>query len=516
MKEAAAMARPIAMLMAMAGLSLGAPLSAASMAMSGPVVRTDLGRVRGVTLGRGAAWRGIPFAAPPTGELRWREARPAAPWSDVRDATRFGMDCVQPARDGRTTHAQGEDCLTLTVITPDRAARDLPVLVSVHGGAFFVGSGRYIADKDLSPMVARGIILVSANYRLGRLGFFAHPALRAEAGRGTGNFWLSDQIAALRWVRRNIHAFGGDPARVTILGCSAGGSSVNSLMVAPQARGLFARASIHSGGGLFNATRPLARAESQGLALAARAGIVGEEAAALRALRALDPQSILAADPGPPDFGAIVDGHFLPEPISSAFAAGRQAPVPMIAGSTSNEASIFGLMGFDATVLKDRFGIDMAAIRPVYERQGPLPDAEYLRRVQTDFIFTSAALGMSALAARRAPAWAYHFSYVPQEERGRSPGAPHCADMDYLFGLRDMADPADRHVAETLRNYWSSFIRTGDPHGPGLPRWPRSGPGILSPMLLANNAAPTQDFERERIMLWFRKWQQESGAAILP
>lgn len=502
-------------LTAMAFLA-AAPATAGPAGEAVPVVSTDLGPVRGVALGRGAAWRGIPFAAPPVGALRWREAQPAQPWQEVRAATAFGADCIQPAREGRASFAQSEDCLTLTVVTPNRAARDLPVLVSVHGGAFFVGSGRYIADRDLSPMVRQGIILVSANYRLGRFGFFAHPALTAEAGRGTGNFWLSDQVAALQWVKRNIRAFGGDPGNVTILGCSAGGSSVNSLMVAPQAGGLFARASVHSGGGLFNATRPLAQAEEEGVAFAERVGVREQGISALSALRALDPAAIVMGDPGPPNFGAIVDGHFLSEPIALAFAAGRQAPVPLIAGSTSNEASVFGLMGFDATVLKSRFGIDIAAIRPVYEAQGPLSDAEMLRRVQTDFLFTSAALGMSALASRRAPAWTYHFAYVPRAERASVPGAPHCADMDYLFGLRDPADAADRRVAATLRGYWRNFIRNGDPNGRGLPAWPRTGPSLLSPMLLGDRASAQRDFQRDRIAIWHSKWRRESGAAILP
>lgn len=496
--------RRLALLSACAALLVG---------NTGPVVRTDSGMVRGEALEAGAAYRGIPYAAPPTGALRWREARPAQPWRGVRDATRFGNDCPQAARPGKDAHPQGEDCLTLNVVTPDRAARGLPVLVSIHGGAYAFGSGRYIADAGLSPLVRAGVILVSPNYRVGRFGFFAHPALTAEAGRGTGNFWLSDQLRALDWVRRNIARFGGDPAKVTILGCSAGGSSVNSLMVAPAARGLFARASVHSGGGFFNATRPLDQAEREGLDFANRAGVAQADARGLAELRRLPVDAVLAADPGAPNFGAIVDGALLPEPVSRAFAAGRQARVPMIAGSTSDEASVFGLMGFDAAVLKQRFGIDLADLRAVYGEQGEGGDARLLRKVQTDFIFTSAALGMAALAARNAKAWSYHFDYVPPAERDGSAGAPHCADMPDLFGLNQAADAWPGAV---LRQYWVNFIRTGNPNGPGLPLWEGARPGKQRVLLVNDSAVTASSFRPTAVAFWHRRWAEANGIAELP
>ena len=488
----------------------------AAPAPQGPVVRTDLGAVRGVALGRGAAFRGIPFAAPPVGDLRWKEARPAAAWPGIRPAKSFGALCPQPT-DARTAGLpQSEDCLTLNIVTPDLKAHGLPVLFSVHGGAFFVGSGRYIADRDLSPIIKRGVVLVSPNYRLGRLGFFAHPALTTEAGHGTGNFWLSDQIAALQWTRRNIARFGGDPGKVTILGCSAGGSSINALMASPAARGLFARAGAHSAGGFFNATRPLEIAENQGVDFARRAGISGTAPDTLHRLRALSVAQILAADPGPPNFGAIVDGRLLPRQISLIFARGEQAHMPFITGSTSNEASVFGLMGFDSTVLRDRFGIDMNALRPTYEAGGPLTDAELLRRVQTDFIFTSASMGMASLAARNAPAWSYHFDYVPAANRTTMAGAPHCADMLYLIGLPDDAPPADQTIARKIQSYWYNFIARGDPNGPGLTAWPRTMPGVIEPFVMTGTFGAIRDFEGERMRLWFAKWRTENRLPALP
>jgi para-nitrobenzyl esterase len=476
-------------------------------------VVTDHGSVRGEAFGPGAAFRGIPFAAPPVGPLRWREAQPLKPWRGVREAKAFGANCIQPETAERAGQPQSEDCLTLTVVTPDRKAHGLPVLVSIYGGAFFVGSGRYIADKDLSPIVRRGVMLVSPNYRVGRMGFFAHPALNAEAGRGTGNFWLSDQIAALRWVKANIARFGGDPAKVTILGCSAGGSSINALMASPLPRGLFARAASHSGGGFFNATRAMADALPQGVAFAARAGVTDSGAAGLAQLRALTPAQVLAADPGPPNFGAIIDGYLLPKQISATFAAGEQAHVPFITGSTSNEASVFGLMGFDAKILEERFGIDFAKVRQAY---GPLPEAELLRRVQTDFLFTSAAQGMAGLAARAAPTWSYYFDYVPQAERGSTPGAPHCADMRHIFGLAEAETQADRTIDTLLQDYTYNFIATGDPNGSGPATWPRTVPGRPTPLVIRDTARADVNFKPDELAYWFAKWRTETGLTVEP
>jgi para-nitrobenzyl esterase len=481
-----------------------------------PVVATDEGKVRGEAIGSGAAFRGIPFAAPPVGRLRWREAQPLKPWRGLRDARAFGATCIQPTTPATAALPQSEDCLTLNVVTPDRKAHGLPVLVSIHGGAFFVGSGRYIADHDLSPIVRRGVVLVSPNYRVGRMGFFAHPALNAEAGRGTGNFWLSDQIAALAWVKRNIARFGGDPAKVTILGCSAGGSSINSLMASPAARGLFAHASSHSGGGFFNASRPMADALAQGLAFAARAGVSDTGATGLARLRALTAADVLAADPGPPNFGAIVDGRLLPRQISETFAAGGQARVPFLVGSTSNEASIFGLMGFDPKVLHDRFNIDFEQVRAIYEKAGALSEAELLRRIETDFLFTSAAQGMAGLAARAAPAWSYYFDYVAPGKRTEEPGAPHCADMGHTFALDEPVSDTDRQVDAMLQGYAYNFIATGDPNGPGLPAWPSVIPGHPAPLRIGDATAADPGFKSTELAYWFAKWRAETGLSVEP
>lgn len=504
-------------------LILGAALLAMPFHLaSAQVVRTDLGAVRGAVVDGGVAYRGIPFAAPPVGENRWRPPAPAAPWSEERDATEFGPSCPQP-ENHRPVGGQSEDCLTLNVVAPEAARREgarLPVLFSIHGGAFAFGSGRSLADNDVSPIVRDGVVLVSPNYRVGRFGFFAHPALTAEAGeRGgmVGNYWLMDQLAALDWVRRNIASFGGDPDNITILGCSAGGSSVNSLLASPLARGMFAKASVRSGGGIFNATRPLAVAEEQGLAFAQRAGVTGADAAALTRLRRLSIEQILAADPGPPNYGAIVDGTALPIAIPEAYATGAIHRVPTMIGSTSNEASVFGLMGFDAAVLRSRFDIDLEALRPAYAgASGTIDDAELLRQVQTDFMFTSAVMATSAFAADAgSPVWTYHFDYVDTAHRGQTPGAAHCADMGYVFGTLQDPSPEDAALSRTMQSYLLNFMRNGDPNGAGLPEWPRQA-ADHSALLIQNQVQAVAPFRARQMEPWYRKAQETTGGRGVP
>jgi para-nitrobenzyl esterase len=456
-----------------------------------------------------AFFGGIPYAAAPTGVNRWRAPQPVRSWSTPYDATRFGADCPQPARAKDAGIPQKEDCLTINVASPDLKGHKLPVLFVVHGGAYFVGSGREPFAPSMPPIVRQGVVLVAPNYRLGRLGFFAHPALTAEAPDATANYWLMDQVAALRWVHDNVARFGGDPGNVTIIGCSAGGSSINALMATPMARGLFARASAHSAGGLFNANRPLPLAQEQGMAFAGRVGVTGGDATALSALRALPTDRILAGDSGAPDFGAMVDGTWLPAPLSTQFAQGKIAHVPLITGSTNNEASIFGLMGFDRAEMARRFNIDLDAVAAVY---GAPDDASLLRQVQTDFLFTSAALGMTQLAARAGlSARAYHFDYLPPDQRGAKPGADHCADRPYWLGQSPSPDPQSVKLARTMSGWLLNYMRTGDPNGSGLPQWPVTKAGQSNPLLIGEDIRPLPDYRVHQLTPWFDKWQKDSG-----
>ena len=487
-------------------------LPAAGGAQDGaPVVGTDSGPVRGTVQDGARLFAGIPFAAPPTGARRWRAPAAVAPWTAPLDASHFAANCPQPARPGDDT-PESEDCLYLNVAAPVAKGDKLPVLVVIHGGAYFVGSGREPFGNGVPAIVEKGVVLVAPNYRLGRLGFFAHPALSGEAPDATANYWLMDQVAALEWVRRNIARFGGDPENVTILGCSAGGSSVNALMAAPGARGLFARASAHSGGGLFNANRPLALAEEQGLAFAARVGVAAADAQGLARLRGLGVAEILKGDSGAPDFGAVVDGHWLPAPLAVAFARVDIARVPLLTGSTSNEASVFGLMGFDRATLEQRFRLDFADLAAAY---GSLPPAELLRQVQTDFIFTAPSQAMTQLAARAGlPAWSYYFDYVNTARRGAVPGAGHCEDMRYWFGTPADASAEDREVAETMQAYLLSYLRHGDPAGPSLPAWPKVAPGVAAPLRIDGGFTIAPGFRDRQLQPYYRKWQTESGETL--
>ncbi|MBI1180197.1 MAG: carboxylesterase family protein [Alphaproteobacteria bacterium] len=498
-----------------------------SRAAEAPVVQVSQGDVAGSMIDGYAVFRGIPYAAPPVGPLRWRAPQPVAAWEGVRPATGFGPMCAQPDPKNGTLKGQ-EDCLTVNVWTPDtKPAAKRPVMVWIHGGAFFVGNGAQWLDQGISALSKEGVVLVSFNYRLGRFGFFAHPALTKEhPEEGTGNFWLMDQIAALKWVRENIGAFGGDPNNVTIFGVSAGGTSVNALVASPEARGLFEKAIAMSGGSLFNATKSLADAEQVGEQVAERAGATGPDA--IGKLRSMSAAQIIANEKGPPAYGAIIDGMVLTDALPASFSKGNIADVAYMAGSTSNEFVIFGMMGFTGKTLEDRFGVDMAAARKVYEADGALDEDALVSQVGTDFIFTAGAQGLAAMAARNGhDAYTYELSYVASPWRGKIAGVPHGGDQMYLFGLdyrpegdrmAGTYDPApsekDRQVAAAMRGYWVNFARTGDPNGPGLPAWGKHAPPAPETLVIGDDIRSVPDFRKDRLQLWFDKWQAETGLTV--
>jgi para-nitrobenzyl esterase len=462
------------------GLSFGAGAAQAH------VVRTDLGAVAGVTAGPVESFKGIPFAAPPTGDLRWRPPQPAPHWTGVRRASAFGPICEQQQR-GAAPPPMSEDCLTLNVWRPAGAhpGARLPVMVWIYGGAFIYGSGSS-PIYDGTQFARRGVVLVTFNYRLGRFGFFAHPAL--DGGPGPlGNYGLMDQIAALKWVKRNIAAFGGDPGNVTIFGESAGAISVNYLMASPAGRGLFAKAIAESG---FGRSRPKPMrgersAESFDVAFATAHGVTGSDAAAAAALRAL-PTAVLNAapgglgDPGLPS--PMLDGQIVTESIAEAFARHHEAPVPYLEGGNSYEASLFPRAAdFPGPVIA-RAG-DPAKVIAVYGNAAP---AEVARELTTDTLITEPnRLLARDMASQGLPAYVYRFSYVPAAARPTSFGAAHGAEVVYVFdnlpdhpldiGPRTIpaALPADRKISRALHAYWIAFARTGRPGAAGGPAWPR-------------------------------------------
>ncbi|HEX3837785.1 MAG TPA: carboxylesterase family protein [Steroidobacteraceae bacterium] len=461
---------------------------------SGPVVRLSSGALQGGTLGTsGAVFKGIPFAAPPIGALRWREPMPVAAWHGVRAATRYQSACAQANMgwNASLVPTASEDCLYLNVWTPrfNRAAH-LPVMVWIHGGAFAGGSG---TDPmfDGGRISARGVVLVTLNYRLGILGFFSHPQL----GSAAANFGLRDQIAALKWVRENIARFGGDPAAVTLFGQSAGGGSVVALMTSPLAQGLFHSAIVESGvtlGPQPATTLAAARATGQKFA----------GTATLEQLRALSTQDLLhrwaaftasaaqgppGAMPAPPPIqaGPVVDGQVLPQDPAAAFAAGHEQQVPLIIGNNAREG--FGRIPEAqlAQIIQEFYGPAAAAVLPDYAPSAGTGNAALGTPANQWLTDTTFRCGAIITAERHRATGAPVFSYqFEQSLPGHAQdGAQHSFELPYVFGnlltegvMGGAYTPSDRALSDVMVGYWTQFAKTGDPNGAGLPQWPQFDP----------------------------------------
>ncbi|MET0401997.1 MAG: carboxylesterase family protein [Cystobacter sp.] len=399
-----------------------------------PQVRVAGGTLQGAEEEGIVSFKGVPFAAPPVGELRWRPPQPVQEWSGVREATAFGHDCMQipfPSDAAPLGTPPAEDCLTLNLWRPASAPADgkLPVMVWIYGGGF-VNGGSSPAVYDGSRFARRGVVLVSFNYRLGRLGFFAHPALTAEAAGGpTGNFGYMDQLAALEWVRDHIARFGGDPHNVTVFGESAGGGSVHTLLTSPKARGLFHKAIIMSGGGrgALMGNRELSRptpdgrpsAESIGEAFARSVGVSQTGPEALSALRALSVERLVdfnLMSLGTPTYaGPMVDGQLVPETPDAAYRAGRWNQVPVMVGATS--ADIGASAAPDKEQLFAAFP-DPQAARAAYDPSGTTDLGTLNGLVGMDRrMIEPARFTARAVAGRGQPAYHYRFSYVADSMR---------------------------------------------------------------------------------------------------
>lgn len=458
-----------------------------------PLATTDTGRVRGTAAGGVEVFRGIPFAAPPVGSNRWRAPQPAARWTGVRDATRFGADCMQKPFDSDAAPlgtAPAEDCLFVNVWRPagTKPGAKLPVVVWIYGGGF-VNGGSSPAVYDGSAFARQGVVFVSFNYRLGRFGFFAHPALAAE-GR-VANWGLLDQQAALRWTARNIARFGGDPAAVTIVGESAGGRSVLALLGAPAASGLFARAVVMSGGGRTLLDAGPDAASRAATAFAHKQGIAGTDAAALARLRALPAERVIdglnlatLGGAGATYAGAATDGVTVTGTAEEMLRAGQQARVPVMVGATS--ADIGALPGATKDALFAHFGTRAAAARAAYDPDGTQPLAAISAAAGADRQMAEPARFVAQrVAAAGAPAFAYRFSYVAGSMRRDWTGAPHATDIPYFFDTvaakyGAALTPEDAAMASAVNRYLVGFAKTGVPGGAGLPAWsPLQGKGPL-------------------------------------
>lgn len=445
---------------------------------------TTSGRQIGVIEDGVVSFKGVPYARPPIGDLRWRPPQPPIRRERLADA--MGALCMQrynPEDNGVGPLPMSEDCLTLNVWTPEKHDQPLPVMVWIHGGGLVNGSGT-AALYDGAALARQGVVVVTLNYRLGRLGFFAHPALSAEqAGAPLGNYGLMDQIAALEWVRANIREFGGDPRNVTLFGESAGGVSVLRLMMIDQAGGLFHRAIVQSGAGFERMTRLRGdgdggpSAETLGVMLAARIGVPNGDLAAMRAV----PADVIVSGPEPSmmdGFGPIIDGLLLREDLMDALEGGRLAPIPMIIGSNALE--------FPTPA--SQFEVTMAGLMRGREADRPrlaaaYPDeAAFRQNVISDLLFGAPARAIAALHTRNGqPAYLYRFSVMSPAIRGRLAGAPHASERQYVFRTLSASpwptDANDEVRAAEMSAYWVAFAKTGDPNGEGLPAWPRYNTG---------------------------------------
>ena len=454
-------------------------------AWAAPTVRIAQGELAGTSRDGVAAFRSIPYAAPPVGALRWKAPAAPAAWHGVRAADAYGPVCPQPPVDwaGHDLDRTSEDCLTLNVWTPDTAqSAQLPVMVWFHGGGYTNGAGSQ-GTYEGTKLARRGVVIVTVNYRLGALGFLAHPALTAESPlHSSGNYGLLDQIAALKWVRANIAHFGGNPANVTIFGQSAGGGSAMLLTVSPLARGLFHKAIFESGAALPptppKGERPgLPEAEQAGLALAGMLHADG-----LAALRALPASAFLGRDVPPIGTSPIVDGKIVPADITSAYRAHREAGVPVLLGWNSQEAARFmGPMAIPRAVylgnIKATAGNAAADILRLYPAETDAEATKAMIDLQSDanFGWRGWSLAEARLAKAAPPLFLYQFDNPPPGPDGtRTKGAVHSDELRYVWGNDDPEGKwpaADTDLEATIQSYWVNFARTGDPNGPGLARW---------------------------------------------
>lgn len=487
------------------------------------IVQTKTGKLRGAIENGITVFKGIPFAAPPIGELRWRAPQALAPWVGVRDALNFGPDCAQAGwggSPGTIINGSSEDCLYLNVWAPLPAKRKakFPVMVWIHGGGFVGGSGAS-PESSGEHFAQKGVVLVTINYRLGRLGFFAHPALNKEfPEEPKGNYGYMDQIAALKWVQENIASFGGDPKNITIFGFSAGGVSVHALMTIPAAKGLFHKAICQSSGGRDGVLtgRPISKANIDpfypvdasaiGLNFAQKHGIEGSDPAALVRLRALKVEDIVDGGQetdgqgGPRIYsGPILDGKLVLETAQSAYQAGRQTKVPLMIGSNSAE---IGGSFVNTTTSKEAlfalFETFETEAKTAYDPDGNAAFAEVITKFNTDWVWGEPArMTARAFLKQKSPVYFYQFSYVPAVLRERMKyGAAHGSEVAYVFNTLktrrgiEQVSPDDQKVAHTMQSYWINFAKNGDPNQVGLPLWPAFEPQQEAIMDIGQNGEP--------------------------
>jgi para-nitrobenzyl esterase len=472
----------------------------------GLIIKTSDGLVKGNYESDVMVFKAIPFAAPPIGQYRWRPPQAVKKWKGIYEADKFCQNCAQAgwgAAPGTLAEGSSEDCLYLNIWKPSKAksSEKLPVMVWIHGGGFTGGSGSSPQNFG-NEFSKQGVILITINYRLGRLGFFAHPALSKEnKDEFKGNYGYMDQVAALKWIQKNIGQFGGDPKNVTIFGFSAGGVSVHSLVTIPSARGLFHKAIFQSSGGRDGVLtgRPINKentdlfyklsAESIGDNFAKKYGIKNDDQNAMEKLRALSAKDIIDGGQetnGPSGeriySGPILDGKLVVETAESAYRLGKSPKIPILIGNCSAE---IGGPFVSSSKTKEEFfasfGPHMTDVKAAYDPDGSKSFDEVITLFNTDWVWGEPGrMTAKAFISNGSKAYMYQFGYVPQAAQQRSPyGAGHGSEVSFVFntlsarwGSTTEATDIEKELAKTMITYWSNFAKTGNPNGSGLPNWP--------------------------------------------
>ncbi len=511
-------------------------LLAAGPAAADPArVNVDTGELQGVRVGDVTHFLGVPYAAPPVGELRWRMPQPAASWQDVRMADAVGHACPQPlgkykadwVNDAIASAGIDEDCLNLNIWTPAERNGPLPVMVYIHGGNMQYGANA-MPLYDGTVLAREGVVVVIINYRLGYLGRFAHPALsRLQANEPLANYGLFDQIAALEWVQRNISAFGGDPDNVTIFGHSAGGVSVNWLMVTPQSQGLFHRAIAMGSGVLLDRNQHVRESLPRGL-LGLSSEQVGEEfadhfavtgdtdEAIVAGLRALEWPEIIEYQGGKQrPFGPVVDGKVAIDHIAQRFERGEQHNVPYMGGANSWEwnqiavnVPLIGQWFLGGALIEGLSDEDLAVFDDQWTRIGVSQ-----RWFAEGLFLTSTRYLAKQMAAVSSPAWLYRTDYQQTAVRGQFPGSVHGLEMPYVFGGIDQHPeyqrpkeaaafaPSAEDLAwgDTVRGYWLNMAKHGNPNGPDLPAWPEYTIETDLALVMGEEFVPVEGLNKETL-----------------
>jgi para-nitrobenzyl esterase len=489
--------------------------------VSGPV-RTFSGPVSGTTSSDGkiSIFRGIPFAVPPVGDLRWTAPQPVKPWKSVLKADQFGASCMQQLQRSRLPWAKefmaqnddSEDCLTLNVWTPSLTRdKKLPVFVWIHGGGFAEGSSE-IPVYEGTELARTGMVVVTINYRLGVFGFLAHPELTAESPHhSSGNYGLEDQVAALEWVKKNIQAFGGDPDNVTICGQSAGAASIHALVATPLAKGLFQRGIAQSGSGVTGFPQAtLAQGEKRGVEFATSIG-----AHSLKDLRALSSEALLTTQTkgggSISRFPMVVDGWFYPEDPNQIVAEGKQNDVPFITGMMENDSRSLGGPPLKADDFRKQVAKRYGAMAEEFLKLYPAGSDEEADKAQLESGRDRGKVSMYLWATRRAKtaktlAYTYYFTQALPDPAHPEFGAFHTGEVPYLFRNLAIFDrpfkPVDHQVSDIISGYWKNFAQAGDPNGGDLPKWTSVSADSATTMEIGAHTGPIPLASPEKIRFW--------------